>query len=355
MDFSFNNSVAMVYDFLRIILEKYNNLDSSSLLDESGIERDTSISHAKQKIGDNKFKSTPGLSLFFQKEKGHNSFIAHIYDIRLPEFSSISAMIADFMVIADDNLLLKLLQFYGASKNDNSFYHTLLADEITFYEYLLSMEQLSDKQRLEFMALYSNPSTIMTPLYQLLKWTEKEVLKIYADNNDQIRTFERLMKSKIKNNPDELVSILSHLSNASIPNDKTKNITLSYSFLNEILIYAIGKTNPTVLLGIHYEKYLKVIEHDDFSITNENFLKAFSDAKRLEIIRMLNGKEMFVGEITKNCKLSFSTTSYHIDILLNAGILHRRISNRRVYYKLNVDYLPRKLDQIKRSILSNTF
>lgn len=355
MDFSFNSSTAIIYDFFRIILEKFNDLDSSAFLDESGIERDPSITHSKEKIWDDKLKSTPGLSLFFKKEKGQNSFIACTYDIRLPEFSSIDAMINDFMAISDDVLLLKLLQFYDTNKNDTSFYNTLLADEVTFYKYLLTMEQLSDKQRLEFMALYSNPSTIMTPLYQLLKWTEKEILKIYTDNNDQIKTFERLMKSKIKNNPDELVSILSHLSNSSIPDNKTNKIILSYSFLNEILIYTIGKTNPTVLLGIHYEKYLKVIEHDDFSITNENFLKSFSDPKRLEIIRMINGQEMYVGEITKNCELSFSTTSYHIDILLNAGILYRRISNRRVYYKLNVDYLTRKLDQIKGSILSNTF
>jgi DNA-binding transcriptional ArsR family regulator len=163
------------------------------------------------------------------------------------------------------------------------------------------------------------------------------------------------MKSKIKNNPDEIINFLSHLSNNSIPNNETEKISLSYSFLNEIIICALGKINPTILLGIHYEKYLEVIEHDDTSITNENFLKAFSDSKRLEIIRMLNGHEMFVSEITKNCDLSFSTTSYHIDILLNAGILQRRISNRRVYYKLNIDYLTRKLDQIKGLILSNTF
>lgn len=99
----------------------------------------------------------------------------------------------------------------------------------------------------------------------------------------------------------------------------------------------------------------KVTNHDDTNISNENFLKAFSDSTRLEIIRMLNCREMFVGEITKNCELAFSTTSYHIDILVNAGVLLRRMSNRRVYYKLNVDYLTQKLDLIRRSILSNTF
>ena len=163
------------------------------------------------------------------------------------------------------------------------------------------------------------------------------------------------MKSKMKNNPNEILIILSHISNSTIPNDKTKKITLSYSFFNEILFYSIGKTDPTILIGIHYDKYLKVTNHDDTNISNENFLKAFSDSTRLDIIRMLNGKEMYVGEITKNCKLAFSTTSYHIDILINAGVLLRRISNRRVYYKLNIDYLTQKLNLIRRSILSNTF
>ncbi len=355
MEYIFNSSAAMIYDFLRIILEKYNALDFSEALDEYGITKDPVINHAKQKLWDNSINITPGLAIFFKKDKGHNSFIAYIYDKKLPEFASISALVDDFMAMSNSAILQNLLVFYDDNRNDTGFYKTLLSDKAVFYNYILSMESLNGKQRLEFIGLHCNRSSIMEPLCLLLKQTEKKVKKVYSDNNEQIRTFERLMKSKIKNNPGEILSILSHISNSSIPNDETNRITLSYSFLNEILIYTIGKTNPTVLLGIHYDKYLKATKHDDTNISNENFLKAFSDSNRLEIIRMLNGKEMFVGEITKNCKLAFSTTSYHIDILINAGVLLRRISNRRVYYKLNVDYLTQKLDLIRRSILSNTF
>ena len=265
MNFTFNSSAAMIYDFLRIIIQKFNGIDSNSIIENLGVERDQSISHIKAKIWDESFKSTPGLSLLFGKGLGQNAFISHFYDSSIPTFSSIDELINDFSSISDKDLLFNILKFYSFN-DDTAFLNSLLNDETAFYNHILSLENLLDKQRLELMTFYGNPLLLKTPLIKLMRWTETQIQKVYTDNNDRIRTFERKMKSKIKVNPDEIVDTLTHLSNGSIPSSETNEITLSYSFLNEILVYSIGKTNPTVLLGINYEKYLKEIENDDFSI-----------------------------------------------------------------------------------------
>jgi ArsR family transcriptional regulator len=63
--------------------------------------------------------------------------------------------------------------------------------------------------------------------------------------------------------------------------------------------------------------------------------KAFSDKTRLEIIKLLAGKELTVNEIVDQIGLSQPTISRHLAILRGADIVIDRRDGQQVFYSLN--------------------
>ena len=68
----------------------------------------------------------------------------------------------------------------------------------------------------------------------------------------------------------------------------------------------------------------------------ERVLKALANRRRLAITSLLHKeKEMDVGEIANNIKLSFRATSKHLLILTNVDILEREQRSVQMFYSLN--------------------
>ena len=63
--------------------------------------------------------------------------------------------------------------------------------------------------------------------------------------------------------------------------------------------------------------------------------KALSDKNRLQIIKMLEHKELCVCEISCLLKLANSTVSKHLSILRDAGLIEDKKDGKWVIYKIN--------------------
>ncbi len=70
--------------------------------------------------------------------------------------------------------------------------------------------------------------------------------------------------------------------------------------------------------------------------TSELF-KALGDPMRLEIIKMLVGKEMCVCDIMSALPVSQPTISHHLKMLKYAGLVSDRKDGKWVYYRLNAE------------------
>ena len=67
----------------------------------------------------------------------------------------------------------------------------------------------------------------------------------------------------------------------------------------------------------------------------EKIFKGLANRRRLAIIRLLSKKgELPVAEIANHIKLSFTSTSKHLNILHRLDILDRRQESLTVYYCL---------------------
>ena len=71
----------------------------------------------------------------------------------------------------------------------------------------------------------------------------------------------------------------------------------------------------------------------------ERIFKALANRRRLIVLTFLRKhKKASVGEIAENLKLSFRSTSKHLNILADIGIVEKEQLDKYVFYKLSDDF-----------------
>lgn len=84
----------------------------------------------------------------------------------------------------------------------------------------------------------------------------------------------------------------------------------------------------------------KVAEFSFFDNIEERlsyFTKVINDKSKMKIVELLKEKEMYGAQIAEALNLKTSTISYHIDTLLNAGIISATKVDNRVIYTYDKD------------------
>ncbi len=77
------------------------------------------------------------------------------------------------------------------------------------------------------------------------------------------------------------------------------------------------------------KQFMKKLEKD---------LKALANRRRLAILKYLKSKkEASVGDVAEKIKLSFRSTSRHLNILNSASIIEREQRSLQVFYRLSED------------------
>ena len=96
---------------------------------------------------------------------------------------------------------------------------------------------------------------------------------------------------------------------------------------------------------------MKDLEKEASRERNKVFIKLFkalANEERIQIILLLKEhKEMFAQHIQKHFYLEQSTTSYHLNTLLRAGIAKVRKEGRKIFYSLDYETLYLHLDHFR--------
>jgi DNA-binding transcriptional ArsR family regulator len=62
--------------------------------------------------------------------------------------------------------------------------------------------------------------------------------------------------------------------------------------------------------------------------------RSLGESTRLKVLRLLEQKEMSVGELAKSINTSQANVSKHLKLLLSAGVLSRRAQGTAAYYSI---------------------
>jgi ArsR family transcriptional regulator, arsenate/arsenite/antimonite-responsive transcriptional repressor len=120
----------------------------------------------------------------------------------------------------------------------------------------------------------------------------------------------------------------------------------SYDWLNSpiFLLVNLAQKDDTIILYT-YEGGELMEKHTYGELAKIFF--ALSDPKRLEIIHLLGKQEMNCSELSQILNVSLPTVTYHLKILINAGIVEERKSGSWKYGVLRTEVLENAFEMIK--------
>jgi len=81
--------------------------------------------------------------------------------------------------------------------------------------------------------------------------------------------------------------------------------------------------------------------------------KALANAKRLEILNLLRGGEMTVGDVVKHMRVSKANVSQHLAVMRRAGIVESRRDGANVYYRVSNPKVTRACELMREVLMEH--
>jgi DNA-binding transcriptional ArsR family regulator len=197
----------------------------------------------------------------------------------------------------------KLAYFCSAPEETKARFITLLKDfYITVFKENLDMLQKSHNESINYLEekLRKNP-------YKVL---------------------EKLIEFGVENTKDEIILIPSYYYNTTS--------LLSYFEDDKRLINIYGTSQPEFKFSdeLSAEKVLAAI-------------KVLSDENRIKTIKILNASPCYGYELSQKLGISSSTTSHHLSMLCDIGVIMPVREENKVYYQVNKDNIRKLLKQFE--------
>ena len=80
-------------------------------------------------------------------------------------------------------------------------------------------------------------------------------------------------------------------------------------------------------------------------------LKAISDKRRLDIIKLIKNESLCGQDLAERIGLSPATISHHMSSLVSAGFIHVDKQNPRVSYSINQDFIKSFIQNLSKTLL----
>lgn len=123
---------------------------------------------------------------------------------------------------------------------------------------------------------------------------------------------------------------------------------LYFSFFSDTTVSSFWNIR-TVIIGAGTDKRIINCSARD---KTDDFFSCFGDPKRLEILRLTAKRPWYSTELANHFKLKPATLSYHINILVDAELLHIvKGESRRFYYTLNKKSIKNYLGFVAQDLL----
>lgn len=124
----------------------------------------------------------------------------------------------------------------------------------------------------------------------------------------------------------------------------------------EFTVTWIGELSHSVsfdqnkIAGIYGFGYLQRFDKEFIKMQTIKLFKVLSDDRRLEILRMVGKKPRYATELAKELGLTKATVSYHMNLIIEQGLVTIRVEQNRVYYDLNTERLNKQLGDVIKDL-----
>lgn len=193
--------------------------------------------------------------------------------------------------------------------------------------------------------LLQDPEALRQRLLDLLRaFWETYYRRDLADN---VRQMERCVSyHRRQDYPSSLRDVFRRVTGRSMTPEMRGDVDQHLDQIEQVFFIPASHIGPYFLFIADYPRLQVVFNHrlvpatsPAVTATTELFapLKALADETRLQIVSLLQGRELYAQEIVEMLALSQPTVSRHLQLLERTGVLHVRRQNGMKYYSINRD------------------
>lgn len=210
---------------------------------------------------------------------------------------------------------------------------------------------LPSKQKWELLQFFLDPESMKNKLLELFRWYYEN---IFAAEEEKLRElvlkYEKELRKKLEIYGEEYLKLLVDIDYSKSKGIRKVFIALSYYY--EIGCLRSFREDEGVdlhLLGYRYPELIAEGKHA--LLSSVNMFKALADETRLNIIKLLSERPWYGNELAQKLKLSNSTISYHMSMLVVNGFVETLREDNKFYFSLDVNKMKKILcDAIDKMI-----
>jgi DNA-binding transcriptional ArsR family regulator len=222
------------------------------------------------------------------------------------------------------------------------------------YEHIFSFitrsEFASEETKEKLLDMIESPEEIKFRLTLLLRQFYE---KCYAPIEDEIIDALKAGKVKFENlfNEDQASFFKEYLREQAVKDVSDFVVNVSYFFQIGRWKFLIVPQNNIeyISIGMHADRF----SQSSFQkISAKKLLKLLADEKRFEMIQLLGEKTWYGHELAEALGITPPTVSYHINAMLELGLIFLEKDSNKTYYQLDKEKLRQMLQLVEISLLS---
>lgn len=336
--------------FLERYVNHYDYTDLKSYSNtESHIEMLKLCNQIKEEMGQQLELCSSQCKLLFTQLPKHNSsvmktLVLECLDAQLPTWE---AQLSDIKqkVIRHENLLLCcVLAICDEEKAESRMAY----ETASLYEQLNACE-LPDAMKWQFFRMNAQAKELLEQVEQLYHL----VMPIYYRYEARLNDYAAVYQKDHRQYQDALYDRFVQKSGISFASQqKTVLIpTLAYCFSIMITDHFFFEAKHNYILWGVYILHINPVQQSSME-TLCSVLKTLSDKSKFEILCFISKNQKAYGaQIAKAMKLTTATISYHMQALIDAGLVTVEKLNNRLYFQVHEEHLQEYLKQIEQKIL----
>jgi DNA-binding transcriptional ArsR family regulator len=281
-----------------------------------------------------------------------------IYYIRLHKMENISELIEflksidPFEFAARHLYLFSSAKKYGLKKIEYQNCKEYINNSNSLMN-LIKDSNITPERKWELVEFYNDPKKSLEEIIGLIEWYQTNIFeKVESKIIKSIEKCSNELKRKIDSYGSEYLDLLLNIDYKNL--DSNKTIGLTVSFFSEIgyIFFIMGEKEDFYVVGFRHMEIFVEREHQFLSCLH--LFKTLGDETRLNIIKLLHQNVMYGDEIAKKLKLSNSTISYHLNMLILEGIVKLNRVDKKNYLTLKKDRLENLLKDSYKLLTSGS-
>ena len=335
--YTYNDKRGIFFDLFTILGSAQQSTDLNELYSLYNLEVNSRITAAYYRLCSFIKENDRDVRAFFFITKQPATLFEHLFGKDIESIKSLDDITQKIMESDAENLIIDALAYYDINNSfDREFYQNIIKDEAMFMNFLNGIEVSAD-HKWELLTLLRSPQYAVKCLIQFIEKVYKELELEYDTLKDLRKELEKQIRTAIDDN--RMNGILKE-NCERLPGfceATTVDSAISSSLFMPLRIGFIFADNRKKVIAFVGYDYFRCLEAEN-ALMDESFsvaFKAFNDSTRARIIDVLYTKECYNGELSRMLNVPMSSLTHHLDILLSAGYVTRRLEGKRTYYKLN--------------------